>query len=331
MPRIITINRGLTGATGPQGPTGATGATGPQGPQGIQGEPGQDFTPGNTDSLAEGTTNLYYTDARARAAQYVYTGTWASRPDASLYINREKARFSDQPGEWESNGSEWIPVNGEVMLGFSKLPLIIAPTFTGTTNGAVTLGTGIAQYNKCYMYVPANSLAATHAAGWYYAEMSSGTAVTFYDNTYTPAAGVDPLEPTSKTAFSGAVPGGTGVTSEVTAYTIGLPGGIMGKFGELETEGFFIVNATSNAKIIYLKLSGNPTYGITRGSSNLNLKSFTKNVGAENLQFSLYGGETNIRHAIDTTTDKTFSVTMQKSTATDVVIAQFFSIRLRKK
>lgn len=43
----------------PRGPVGPQGPTGPQGPSGA--------ITGTTDNLPEGTTNLYYTDARAEA------------------------------------------------------------------------------------------------------------------------------------------------------------------------------------------------------------------------------------------------------------------------
>lgn len=64
---------GLTGQTGATGAAGPAGATGPQGPVGPQG-PAGDISSSDTDDLSEGSTNLYHTDARARAALSV-TGT----------------------------------------------------------------------------------------------------------------------------------------------------------------------------------------------------------------------------------------------------------------
>ena len=63
--------QGPQGLQGPTGPKGDTGDTGPQGPAGASGI--TDLTGFDTDDLAEGTTNLYYTDARV--GTYLNTST----------------------------------------------------------------------------------------------------------------------------------------------------------------------------------------------------------------------------------------------------------------
>ncbi len=75
-PQGDTGPAGATGPAGPTGPTGSAGATGSQGPAGPQG-PAGDISSSDTDDLSEGSTNLYHTTARARAALSA-TGTGLS-------------------------------------------------------------------------------------------------------------------------------------------------------------------------------------------------------------------------------------------------------------
>lgn len=120
--------KGDTGDTGPQGPTGLTGATGATGsaatisigtvttgaagssavvtnagttsaavlnftiPRGADGSSGGSTFSGNTDAVAEGTTNLYFTDARALAATNqrftdVYVNLNQATDDLLTYAN----------------------------------------------------------------------------------------------------------------------------------------------------------------------------------------------------------------------------------------------------
>jgi hypothetical protein len=65
-PTGATGATGPTGATGATGPTGATGATGPTGATGATGPAGSTLI--STDALTEGSTNLYFTNARAVSA-----------------------------------------------------------------------------------------------------------------------------------------------------------------------------------------------------------------------------------------------------------------------
>ncbi len=282
-------------------------------------------------TLAENVEGLLPLDT-----MYAYNGAWASRPSAAAYPVGTKIRFTDQKGEWETNGTDWIPVNGSVMKAQMKLPLFIAPTFTGTTNGAVTLGTAMnIRTPKCFMYFAANSLVASHPAGFYYVEMSSTTAAVVYNNTYTPAAGVEPVEPSSKTIFSGAVPGGTGVTSEVTAYIVNVFGGEMGKWGVLDTFILPTWSSTAGAKTYKIKL-GSTVFGGSVGTNSYGTKANNRiqNKGAEDVNI----GENNLfvpsnfgtLGTVNTSVDTTLSVTMQLAVATDFCGIAQCSVRRRK-
>lgn len=199
------------------------------------------------------------------AAQYVARDTYAnivSGYAAATYSGRKAFATDVGPSgsEFFSNGSRWIPVNGRVLLDRLTLPLVKAPTInanaSGTANGATALATAVpTRFAKAYFYVPANSIVASHSAGWYYGEMSDTTNITFYNNTYTPAAGVYPTEPTNKVAFSGAVPGGTGVTSSVTAFISAVKGGILGEYGALYSDALVECNSTAGGKAFQINFN----------------------------------------------------------------------------
>jgi hypothetical protein len=304
MSRIITINRGLRGL------------------------PGQDFTPGNTDSLAEGVTNLYHTDARARAAQYVYSGTWAGRPAVGSYAVGDKILITDigvGPVEMINTGADWCPAGGEAILYMLKLPVGVASTFTGTTDGAFTLGTALNEpIDKGYLYFPASSLNASQAAGFYYVEMSSNTAGIAYNNTYTPGTDTNAVEPTSKTAFSGAVPGGTGVTPEITLAQYTVKGGAMGQWGSVFTDHAVSCTTSSNNKTVRIRFGGELSTALTISTAPiLKAESMVRNQGDNAIQIGM--GATNHqttvgsenRTLIDTNFDSVLTISISKAAATD--------------
>jgi hypothetical protein len=169
------------------------------------------------------------------------------------------AGVNGSPFFYVSSSNRLLPVGGsylhDQLLG---LNLVKAPTFTGTNDGAITLGSTLNNtFPKCFMYFLANTVNASQPAGWYYTEMSTSTAGIVYNNTYTPAAGVYPTEPSSKTAFSGAVPGGAGATSAVTMFVFReVPGGMLGNYGSVLTDISVEGNATGT-KTFTVLLDGN--------------------------------------------------------------------------
>lgn len=146
--------------------------------------------------------------------------------------------------------------NGEIMVE-TAIPLIFPPSFTSGNNGAFTgMSTLPYAYPACYIWLPINSISATlpAAAGWYYAECSSTTAGTIYNNTWDGAS--TPVAPTTKTAFAttgvGAV---TGPTSEVAA--INLPIAVADCLENTGLELAFGVSCdnTANAKTIKARMT----------------------------------------------------------------------------
>ena len=100
-----------------------------------------------------------------------------------------------------------IPENGQRnTLCQTGIPLILVSSGNIGNNGALTAITTLpATYSQgCYMWFKTNSISAATPAGWYYVVMTSGTAGTIYNNTYT--SGV-PLQPAVLTAFVTTGPG----------------------------------------------------------------------------------------------------------------------------
>jgi hypothetical protein len=232
------------------------------------------------------------------------------------------------PNGWPviDTGSRWIPM-GDALLGLSRLHLIKSPTInanaSGTANGATTLATALSTaVARGYFYVPANSIVASHAAGWYYGEMSDTTAITFYNNTYTPAAGVVPTEPTTKVPFSGAVPGGTGVLTEVTGLIYAVPADLLGLYGELLPTIFADCNNNANTKSVRVRVSGTAcvaqtltTAPIVNGVGSIrNAGSKSQQVSAANLLSTTIVGLPNVT-TIDTSVATEVSITLQTVTS----------------
>lgn len=158
---------------------------------------------------------------------------------------------------WSPGASAWKCTNHvqTQMFAVLSLPVGKARTFTGTTNGAFTLGGALANgIAKGYLYFDTNTLNASQPAGFYYVEMSSTTDGIAYNNTYTPAAGVMPTEPGSKTAFSGAVPGGAGFTGAITYMIAQIPAGILGSTGRIISTALTSQTNNANSKSISVVL-----------------------------------------------------------------------------
>ena len=127
----------------------------------------------------------------------------------------------------------------------STIPFVYPSSGSVGDNGALSGITALPQqYPHAYFWMPANAIAAGSAAGWYYGVMSSTSAATLYDETYT--TGV-PAVPASPTAFATTGPGA--YTQEVAAGKRGpqftLPANTLGPNGKLRIEG--VVKASTNA------------------------------------------------------------------------------------
>lgn len=224
-------------------------------------------------------------------------------------------------------GTHWSIENGRTVLDKLTLSVYIAPTFTGTTNGAITFGTAFGSTHvQCYMYYAANSLVSGQAAGFYYTVMSSTTAATVYNNVYTPAAGVRPSIPSSLTAFSGAVPGGAGVSgSEITCFiTTAIPGGLLSYYGSILSQYYCESNGTANNKTFRIKLAStnigastvasSSYFGGTHICQNMGSVSYQK---AQGILLNNTTSGVTLTGLVNTANDQSITITAQTNSATD--------------
>ena len=226
-------------------------------------------------SSVSSSSNILNATGTATSEPAIVSGTYASLSSAYSGTAFTGRRFRATDGQMGfdviNNGAgRLIPLSQQIFAAM-QLPVGVAPTFTGTTNGSFTLGTALATtLKKGYLYFPANSLAAAHSAGFYPVEMSSTTVGVAYNNVYVPAAGTYPTWPTSLTAFIGAVPGGTGVTSEITAFiSPAIPANLLGLYGGILSQ--YYCDYTNSAN--------NKTFKIKYGSTSLGQSAVTATAG----------------------------------------------------
>lgn len=176
-------------------------------------------------------------------------------------------------------------------LGVSKLavcaiPFVIAPTGTMANNGAITLGTALpATYASCYLNLPANAIQAGSSAGWYFCQMSSTTAGTVFNNTYSSGT---PSIPSSPTAFVSTGPGAyTGVTTAQTGPQITIPAGSMGQNGVLRATHFWSTPNNANNKTLNLTVGGTSFYSaVVTTFANNAIQTDIFNRGSQAIQIS---------------------------------------------
>jgi len=210
------------------------------------------------------------------------------------------------------------------------VPIGIAPTGTMAANGAVTLGTALnATYSGgIWLYYPSGAVYSGSAAGFFWTVMSSTTLGTVYNNTYVPGTNAFDI-PASPTAVSDAGPGAfTGVTSEITALSVTVPGGLMGINGSVGTDNLFTMNNNANNKILSFKINGSP-YSVSTRTTNTASRESNRfmNAGIVNRQQIYVGGIaftdgiTTVANpnivSINTNANVTLTWTLQIAVATD--------------
>ena len=267
--------------------------------------------------------------------------TWANIPAATAYPAGTQWRVTDigSAGSiWVTDGTRWYPQNGNVTLLSSAIPMILPSSGSIGNNGALSGLTALpVTYANCYLYFPADAIAAGVAAGLYYVVMSSTTAGTIYNNTYT---GGLPAIPSSPTAFSttgsGAYTQTTG--ADITLLSLTVPGGLMGLNGVLSETKHHVYNNSAGFK--YNKqIFGGTTFMVQAPTTTTGIRtnSFISNRGVSNAQVSqgsfssgwFAGGVvTPLYGTVDTTSDKTYASTGQLATATDYLILNNFRLEL---
>ena len=271
-------------------------------------------------------------------APYVFIGLYANLPAASACKVGDLALVTDigSAGSiWVSDGTtRWYPLGGMVDMFLSaQMPMCMPSSGSIGNNGALSGLTAFAiTLPPCYMYFPVNTIAAGVAAGLYYVVMSSTTAGTIYNNTYT--SGI-PTIPASPTAFSTTGPGAyTQSTSETTVLTWTLPGATLFPGADLHTELVWFAANTAGTKTITQRI-GSKVAGFNNGSANALVSRNAADVWNANgalldVRSPGYGGGgANINtQTLDLTADQTVAMNFTLATATDYAFIQKYHCAL---
>ena len=270
------------------------------------------------------------------------TYTWATKPVASAYPVGTEILITDignGHNRFFTNGTYWQAV-GQITLAQSGMSFGIPPSGTVAANGALTLGGAISlTYPKAWMYFPAGAVYSGSLAGFYYVQMSSGTAGTIYNNYAANGTVIPTIPPTTPTPIVAAGPGAyTAVTTAFNLFWMSLPANILGPNGAIEIDAGFAIPSTAGTKQIIMGLNNIQIYGqnFTTGVGQIGLSVKLANQGVTNSQETLNGnngfpGPTGNQFTI-TTIDTTASVPLNIlgniGTATDYVFMDHLQVRL---
>lgn len=229
------------------------------------------------------------------------------------------------------------PPGAVYKVATNGVPFITPPTGTMGNNGAYTAGTALpTTYAKGYFWFAANQIFAGSAAGWYYGQASSTTAVTVFNNTYTSGA---VTVPTSPTAFVSTGPGSiTGVTTTVTGPQITVPAGIIGPNGCVRTTHNWGTPNNANNKTLSYLLGGVSLFTSVVTTLLVNLiQTATFNRGSQAAQVSPPQGNSGIGtgaggsatySTINTAIAQTAVFTSTLAVATDFIVLESFMIEV---
>lgn len=232
--------------------------------------------------------------------------------------------------------------NGQapVIVSQSGIPVMLQSSGTIGDNGALSAITALPiTFPSCYMYFPAGAIAAGSAAGLYYVVMSSTSAGTIYNNTYSQGM---PAVPQKLIPFITTGPGAyVQATTEITLRSVTVPGGSMGPNGRLREFSLMeVANTVSNKTLkayfdTLLHANVIPTTTLS-----LRQEFFVQNTGAETAQRYAVGTSgvavtsgtqsavNLLAGSVDTRTDKLLTVTGQLASAADYLISTAFSVEV---
>jgi hypothetical protein len=203
----------------------------------------------------------------------------------------------------------------------------------GALSGITALPTIFAH---CYMYFPADKIAAGVPAGMYYVQMSSTTVGTIFNNTYT---GGEPTIPDSPTPFVTTGPGAYAQTTstDITLSSFTLPGGSLGARGSLLILQQADHPANANVKTPKIKIGGVQVLGANFTTQTMITRPYVlRNRGAENRNVDNQNGGLNDTttftagyRTLDTSTDLTVLYTANIANAADYFILEGLDAQIR--
>lgn len=146
--------------------------------------------------------------------------------------------------EWRSDGTDWFPIGGEVILAKHDYPRILSVTGTINTGSSGNLTFGQASlmvYDSCWVYLPAVASTPAITAGWYYCKFTTTTLATIY----TSGPGSAAFNFSSGAAY-------TGVSTKVALYSVPIPAGLLGVNGQLVTACSLGMSSNATARSVFI-------------------------------------------------------------------------------
>lgn len=208
-------------------------------------------------------------------------------------------------------------VGGIPLIGLSSGSVSAAGAISGIT--ALPLA-----YPAAYCYFPANILATSIAAGWYYCTFTTTTAGTAFLNTYTSGTPTIPVSPTAVTDGKGAF---TGDLNPEVAHTFNIAANTLGKWGGIRIAVAAQIPNNADTKTLTVKI-GTTAFGACSlaGVAVGGLAGEIVNTGDTGKQISFFEpfwvnpNTINALGTIDTTAQISLTTTIQRGTATDNIV-----------
>ena len=221
------------------------------------------------------------------------------------------------------------------ILAHSAIPLIGLSSGTMNGAGAISAITALpTTYASAYCYFPANAVATTIAAGWYYCTFSGTQAGTAYLNTLTTWPPVIPTSLTPCTTASSF----TGDTGEELIPAITLPANAMGLNGAWQVSAILSQTNNANTKTYRVRWStSGGTIIFAQAPASVISSSFSgriSNRGVANAQVvwqipNSAPDSFNVSWpAIDSSQSTTIVPSIQRGTATDNAIWEYMGFEL---
>lgn len=233
------------------------------------------------------------------------------------------------------DGATFSPVTQARILGQSGIPMLMPSSGTFTAAGALSGLTAFDQtYANCYLFFPANAIATVSAAGFYFAQMSSTTAGTVFNNVYTSGT---PTVPAVLIACTTASSYTQTTAALVNAITVTVPANSLGVNGSIRVSAMFQNNNSAGTKTYAVKWGGSNTLS-TSASTNQSTNFIREwfNRGVTGTQVTAGTGVTGpgatanptAVKSSDTTTAIDINIQVQLGTATDWTGVDYFRIEL---
>lgn len=264
------------------------------------------------------------------------TYTFATLPAVATATLGQRYFVSDvgKSGSWWiSNGTSWVPLNGNVTMVTSAYPFILPTSGSvAVTTGVITLSTALDNiYSNAYMYFPANTFTGS-TAGFYYVTMSSTTVGLMYSTKYTSGLPVTPTSPSLITTGAGAY---TQTTGSVAGQSFSILGGLMDLTGILYAEFNCSCKSSPDVKTLSISYDGSSTGTSTvTNTTFLNQRSQieNKNVTGAQICFQISdsgSGSSFTELTIDSTLTKSIIYNYQIATASNWIVCRCLSLALK--